>query len=158
MHRRKASAMKNILIFLYLFSYTIIVSFSFAVFMILKPFSYIDNVNSYIVCDNESRFDIGPNFIYSFEDKLDEFNDGKARKLCEFNLIKDYGKSLKTAKKLNYVFYPVYKQESSIQNSFLGFIITLLFGILAIEIMAKILTGWTRLGTWLTKLLISLIY
>ncbi|OGK17071.1 hypothetical protein A2774_05100 [Candidatus Roizmanbacteria bacterium RIFCSPHIGHO2_01_FULL_39_12c] len=123
---------KNIQFVLYFFLTVI----SLAAFQIFRPFNYLDNASSYIVCDkNQARFEIGPNLIYSFTDSLDEFNDQKARKLCEYNLIKDYLNTLKVPEKPNYAFYPAYKTESSWLDALIISSILFFIGATVIQIL-----------------------
>ena len=93
---------------------TLVFSLATAAFFLFKPFNYIDNDQSAVLCDNgRALINIGPNYIYSFEDKLDSFNDIKTRKLCQFNTIRDYNDTYKTPETINYQFKPVYSQDSS---------------------------------------------
>ncbi|OGK08677.1 hypothetical protein A2767_01250 [Candidatus Roizmanbacteria bacterium RIFCSPHIGHO2_01_FULL_35_10] len=120
--------------------YSIIISLALIVFIIYAPFTLVDNKYSYLICSkNKARFEIGPNLIYTFNQSLDNFNDKKARKLCEYGLIKDYSDSLKTPPEKNYNFYPVYITESSwLDAIFLGFI-TYLSGLTIITFLIKLL-------------------
>ncbi len=95
---------------------------------------YLDNAKSHIICNkNGAPFEIGWNFVYSFERKLDDWNDIKARKLCEYNLIKDYGNTLKTPAEINYRFEPKYIIESSWADAIFMFFATFIFAVIAIE-------------------------
>lgn len=117
--------------------YFLLICLSFGMIIIFKPFTFVDNDKSKIVCDkNGSSFDAGPNFIYTFEEKLDSFNDEKARKLCEFNTIRDYINFYKTPP-LNYQFKPHYKTNSSWGDASLMTLASFALGLLAIEIAKK---------------------
>ena len=99
-------------------SYTILTILSVIAFTLLRPFNYVDNDNSHIVCSNNHQiFDSGPNFIYTINNKLDAFNDAKARKLCRYIIIYDYNNVYETPKEKNYNFVPVYLTESSWPNA-----------------------------------------
>ncbi|MBI2641195.1 hypothetical protein HYW87_01200, partial [Candidatus Roizmanbacteria bacterium] len=94
--------------------YTLFIAVCLSTLILFKPFRYVDNQKSYIVCKKDnSHFEIGPNLIYTFTQSLDDFNDKKARKLCEYKTIRDYADSQKTPQEVNYIFYPVYTTESS---------------------------------------------
>jgi hypothetical protein len=106
-------------------------------FIIFKPFTYVDNDKSKIVCNNNgASFDAGPNYIYTLDQSLDGFNDVKARKLCEFNTIRDYIQAYKTPS-MNYQFKPVYTTNSSWGDALLMTLITFVVGTFAIEIAKK---------------------
>lgn len=133
----------------YLLLYPIIISVSLGTLYIFKPYTYIDNAKSLIVCHkNHASFEIGWNFIYTFDDKLDPWNDEKARKICEYNVIKDYINTVQTPKEINYRFEPKYIQESSWLDSILMFFATLVAGIFFLEVTKKILIGETSDRIW----------
>jgi len=114
----------------YLFLTSIVIS----VFLIYRPFVYVDNIHSYVICNNDGgKFEIGPNFIYTFNSYLDRNNDSKARKLCEYRLIRDYTNTINEPEKRNYVFYPVTIQESGWINALLVSITTFIIGTIIIE-------------------------
>lgn len=124
----------KIFLFFYLVYYLLLATISASVFLIFRPFVYIDNRHSYVTCNNDrGKFEIGPNFIYTFRPYLDQYNDKKARKLCGYGIIKDYGNTVNTPEKQNYVFYPVTVQESSWTNAFLVSITTFILGTIIIE-------------------------
>lgn len=113
---------------IYFIVYLIVLTISLGVFVVFKPFTYIDNDKSRVVCNkNNASFEIGPNYIYTFGNKLDQFNDEKARKLCEYSIIRDYGNTYKTPAEINYSFIPSYVKNSSwgdaLLVSFAGFLI-----------------------------------
>lgn len=121
---------------LYLVSYIALLSIAIGVLYIFKPYEYVDNATSMIICNKDTRsFETGWNFIYSFDGKLDSFNDTKARKLCEYNSIKDYGNSLKTPLIVNYKLEPKYIQESSWADALLMFFATFIFGVIVIQFL-----------------------
>lgn len=124
----KISLLLNFLI------YAFIISISLGVFYIFRPYSYIDSATSQIVCKkNYASFETGWNFIYTFDQTLDPFNDAKARKICEHNAIKDYGNTLKTPSEINYRFEPKYIQESSWLDAIFMASAILIIGIIFIE-------------------------
>lgn len=121
-----------------------IIIFSFLIWLalfvgnIVKPFTYVDNATSQIVCDkNGQSFEAGWNFIYTFTDRLDTFNDEKARKLCEFNIIKDYSHFYKNPLKTNYRFEPKLIQESSWPDAILIFFAVIVLGTTVIGRFSK---------------------
>lgn len=125
---------KNIRLLITSIAYLLILSVAFGVFYIFKPYRFIDNDKSAIICsNNNSHFEIGWNFIYSFDGKFDAFNDIKARKLCEYGLIKDYGNTLKTPGEINYNFKPEFLTESNWGDALLMFAATVIFGIFLVE-------------------------
>ncbi len=118
--------------------YTIVFSTSLFVFYIFKPFTYLDNAQSKIICNkNGAVFEIGWNFVYSFDGKLDAWNDIKARKICEYNAIKDYVNAVKTPQEVNYHFEPIYITESSWPDAIFMFVSTLIVGIIIAEIVSS---------------------
>lgn len=148
----------KIFFILYLLLYQVLFSFVVGVFLIYKPFAYLDNITSYIICQkNKAKFEIGPNFIYSFNHVLDKYNDQKARKICEYGLIRDYANSLKIPETQNYTFFPVYRQESSWIDAFFISFIVLLVGAVAIEIPFSPLLGSSSLGKRVFDFFIKLI-
>ncbi|MBI4009304.1 hypothetical protein HY357_03655 [Candidatus Roizmanbacteria bacterium] len=131
----------------------LLISISFGAMSIFLPFTFVDNDQSKLICDkNAASFDIGPNYIYTLEDRLDAFNDEKARKLCEYSIIRDYGNFYQTPQNINYQFKPVYAKDSSWGDALLIGLATFFFGVLIIEGLQKIfvkqihLTGQYRLG------------
>src|SRR3989338_10998377 len=117
---------------LYLLLYLILIFFSLGVFYIFRPFKLIDNSKSYLLCKNNYRYFIGPNLVYSFDGRIDAYNDKKARKVCEYGIIRDYGDNFKTPS-LNYNFNPVYSQESSWSNAAFAFFLAFSLGAVLIE-------------------------
>lgn len=103
----------------------------------MKPFSYVDSFKSYIVCNDGSRFDLASNYIFALEEKLDDSNDKKARKLCDYKIIRDYIDSYKAPNTINYTFYPVIKQESSYLNALFVALLAFFPGFLVIEVLRK---------------------
>lgn len=137
LHCRKKSKMK-----LYLLIYAVfcclVFCLSLGIFYIFKPYTYIDNAKFTLICKNGNRYAGGWNFIYTFEDKLDSFNDIKARKICQYNAIKDYGNGLKTPDDVNYRFAPIFTQESSWPDAIFMFFAALIIGTIFIEALTPI--------------------
>jgi len=130
--------MKNIL---YCLTYSIIISISLGALVIYKPVTYIDNGKSSIVCTkNNQKFEMGPNFIYIFGDKIDDFNDSKARKLCEYGLVKDYGNTLQKPSNVNYTLDIVMTQDSSWTNAIIAAFVLFIFGMIVIEAFFFLIT------------------
>lgn len=117
----------------YLTSYFALITFSIGVFYVFRPFKFVDNSKSYLACKNNNRYFIGPNLVYSFDGKIDTYNDKKARKVCEYGLIRDYGDQYKAPATINYIFNPVYSQESSWSNAAFAFFLALFTGAVLIE-------------------------
>ena len=124
---------------LYLLSYLILISFSLGVFYVFRPFKFIDNSKSYLLCKNNYRYFIGPNLVYSFNGRIDTYNDKKARKVCEYGIIRDYSDTFKTPS-LNYIFNPVYSQESSWFDAAFSFFLAIAVGTILTETIVKIIT------------------
>ncbi len=117
------------------------ISRSIGAFLFFQPFKYLDNEKSQIICNKNSQaFDIGPNYIYTFDDKLDSFNDIKARKLCEFGIIRDYGNMYKASNKVNYSFKPLYAVESSWSVALFLSIVVLTVGTIVVRPLQKLIT------------------
>lgn len=94
--------------------HVVIASCAIGVIVVNRPFTYVDNVKTTITCTNNgASFEIGPNFIYILGDRIDEFNDIKARKLCAYGMVKDYGNTLVNPEKANYTLKPVYAQDQA---------------------------------------------
>ena len=130
----------------YFVSYVLLLVISFSVFYIFKPYSYVDNATSHIICNkNSASFESGWNFVYAFDAKLDEFNDIKARKMCEYNLVKDYDNTVKTPPEVNYRFEPNYIKESSWADTIFMASATLIFGFIFIEFVKLKFTTHTSL-------------
>jgi len=117
---------------------TLTFSLAISAFFLFKPFNYIDNDQSAVLCDNGGIFNIGPNYIYSFEDRLDSFNGIKARKLCQFNAIRDYNDTYKSPETINYQFKPIFSQDSSWPDALL-------------MASAVILAAWLLIGFFVKK-------
>lgn len=121
---------------LYLTSYVFLFAIAIGVLFIFKPYKYLDNSTSHIICDKNGRvFEAGWNFIYSFDGKLDSFNDTKARKICEYNSIKDYANVLQTPPQINYRFEPKFIQDSDWADAIFMFFAAFIFGAFIIEIV-----------------------
>lgn len=131
---------------LYFILYVFVFLLAFAVFYNFRPYTYVDNAKSLVVCNkNGASFEIGWNFIYTFDQTLDSFNGIKARKLCEYNAIKDYGNTLKTPSEINYRFEPKYIRESSWADAIFMASATLILGIIFIEFVKVKITMHTNL-------------
>ncbi len=123
--------MKNIFYFI---TYAVLISISLGAVLVYKPFTYIDNSKSSIICTkNGSKYEIGPNFIYVLGNKIDKFNDIKARKLCEYGLVKDYSGSLKIPENVNYSLEIVKTKDSSWIDAILSGIVIFFLEIIFFE-------------------------
>ncbi len=128
--------LQNIII---VFAYACIFAISLAVLYILRPFSYTDNDASKLQCENDRIYNTGPNYIYTFGTKLDSFNDMKARKLCAYDIIWDYGGNYKTPGSVNYKLSPVIKQESSWSDATIIALGVLITGFLTSNLILRFL-------------------
>lgn len=133
------SFLLKVFILFYFFIYSILLSISFGVFWISRPFQYFDNANSRILCNNNIIFDIGSNYIFSLNEKFDDLNDTKVRKLCEYSIIQDYKNDYKTPENVNYRISTVTNQYSSWTGTSLLFMVFFLIGALFIEIVRKLI-------------------
>lgn len=119
-------------------AFSIMIALSLTLLMAFRPYSFVDNDKSKLICDkNGASFDMGPNYIYTLDNKLDSFNDEKARKLCEFNIIRDYGNFYKNPTAVNYQLKPTYAKDSSWGDAILMASVILLFGVLIVETIKK---------------------
>ncbi|OGK22183.1 hypothetical protein A2866_03430 [Candidatus Roizmanbacteria bacterium RIFCSPHIGHO2_01_FULL_39_8] len=126
--------MDKILFTLYVLLYGLVFSFTVSAFMLFRPFTYVENDHTYILCHtNQVRYETSPNLIYAIETKLDSFNDAKARKLCTYHIISDYINMYKVPKEVNYTFLPDKRTESGWLNALFGGFLVFLFGSAAIE-------------------------
>lgn len=123
------SKVKTILIVV---AYFLLTGLSLAMLIIFKPFTFVNNDKSKIVCSDGYSYEAGPNYVYTLEHTLDAFNDKKARKLCAFRIIRDYKDSFKTPPK-NYEFKPVYAQNSSWGDALLMTLVSFSLGVILIE-------------------------
>jgi len=109
---------KLIYVFIYVCLYSIVVSFSFVIFFFFRPFVYLDNEKSLIICKkNNLAYYIGPNYIYGLGKELNDYNSKKAEKLCQYNVIRDYKNTYKDIKMGNYSQNFFYIKNSSWLNA-----------------------------------------
>lgn len=113
--------------------YSVLITFSLAIFYIFFPFKYVDPINSAIYCPNNIRVALNSVVIFSVDGKIDSFNDLKARKQCAFNTIQDYHSFYPDPGKVDYRIEYSYSQESSILEALLTSIIFFTLGVLFIE-------------------------
>ena len=66
------------------------------------PYEYLDDWNSTIICTNGKSYPSGTNSIYVSEGRLNDDGDIDARKLCTYDVIRDYTNQYKTPKEKNY--------------------------------------------------------
>lgn len=131
-------------VFIYLVFYTLILALAAGSFIIFRPIVYVDSTKAKIYCADGKEYGANAVFIFSLNGGLDEFNDKKARKLCEYGTIFDYQDAFAIPAKINYRFDPVFYQESSYPEAGLGFILTFTIGAFIIETVSFIffkLTG-----------------
>ena len=126
--------------FFYISIYSLLITLSFSISLFFMPFKYVDNDHSYISCFSDGRrYETSPNYIFALDDKLDSFNDIKARKLCEYKIISDYNNTYSTPASVNYEFLPVVFQDSSWLNVIFVFLLTFVIGSALLESMGKLL-------------------
>lgn len=131
---------KKLILILYIALYIFLASFSLAVFRYFKPFTYIENNTSYVICDSGQKFQIGPNSIFAFNRTLDSYNDIKVRKLCQYQIIRDDINMYKTPDKINYRFSSIEVQQSSWINAVLALCLAFSVGSIIIELVMKLLS------------------
>lgn len=125
---------KNSKYFLQIGLYSTLVAVSIFFVSIFRPFTIVDNNQSNLICSaDKHKYESAPNFIFAINENLDSFNDAKARKLCQFQIIRDYNSTYQTPVQKNYTFLPTMQQESSWLNAFFAGIFILLIGKKIIE-------------------------
>lgn len=123
----------------YIFLYSLVFSFAIAAILVFRPFTYVENDHTYILCHTDQvRYETSPNFIYAIETKLDSFNDAKARKLCAYHIISDYINMYKIPKEVNYTFLPDKRTESAWPNALFGGFLVFLLGSAVIEVSCSL--------------------
>lgn len=121
----------------YLSSYSLLLSVIIAVFFILRPFSYIDNDRSNLICLIDKTInETGSNMIFMLDEHLNKPNDIKARKLCKYKIIRDYNNTYQTPTTINYTLIPKVAYESSWLNDIFICIVLFIFSSVIIE------SGW----------------
>lgn len=131
-------------------AFSALVIISIGIFFVFKPYSYVSNEKSYITCDKTgAKFDIGPNYVYTLENKLDLYNDKKTRKLCEYGIIRDYTDTRQTPLFKNYHFTPVWVTQSSWIDAFFMSISAFIFGFAVISSLVKINLQWPQFKNYL---------
>ena len=85
---------------------TFILVLSCGIFMLFRPFNYIDHYQSKLICSTGISADSGPAAIYSFDGALDEFNHVKALKVCAYNIVFDYYNQFALPSGITYKFQP----------------------------------------------------
>ena len=88
-------------------------SVSLILFWLFQPIPYVDNFNSYLICNNSNQYQAGSNFVFSVNGKLDKFNDIKARKLCDHGIILDYANAYSINPNKNYLYKPAKRVDSN---------------------------------------------
>ncbi len=148
---------------IYILFYSILTSLSMGIFLIFQPFAYVDNNQSTIYCiEKNTQHQIGPNFIYTFSSSFDSYNDSKAKKICEYSIIRDYYDAYPKPVKNNYKLNIVYTKESSLPEAFFASVIFFLAGSCSIEVVRKIIllmigNNSTSIGSSLFNFLLYLI-
>lgn len=89
---------------------------------------------------SREEYEINPNLIFAINEKLDPFNDGKARKLCQYHIIRDYNNAYSVPKEKNYIFKPALLQESSWLNAVFAVFLTAIIEVLLILIFLRMVS------------------
>lgn len=99
---------------LYIIVNIIILTISFGIFYIFRPYQFIDHNKTKILCfKNNASYEIGPNLIYILDEKPDPVTEKNIRKLCEYAIINDSQDVLKTPEKVNYALSVSYEKEGN---------------------------------------------
>ncbi|OGK56690.1 hypothetical protein A3J15_03900 [Candidatus Roizmanbacteria bacterium RIFCSPLOWO2_02_FULL_38_10] len=85
---------------------TFILVLSCGIFMLFRPFNYIDHYQSKLICSTGISANSGPAAIYSFDGTLDEFSQVKALKVCAYNIVFDYYNQFALPSGITYKFQP----------------------------------------------------
>lgn len=128
----------NLLLTIYILTYSLVFALSMSSFIIFRPFFYVDNDTSTVVCNKDQKsYEISPNLIYSVDQKLDPGNDKKARKLCEYQIISDYTDVYKAPMEKNYIFAHSMEQESSWPNAVFAAFLIFFLGSAFVELILR---------------------
>lgn len=148
MRTSKKNTRGSILVIFKFLAYSLLLSLTLFVFVIFQPFSYIDNDHSNLMCQgNNVPYETSPNMIFLIDKKLDKSNDSKARKLCQYHIIRDYNNTYETPHTLNYTLLPAESIESSWLSDIFICLIVFLSGSLLIEFIAKKIDTEHKIGT-----------
>ena len=121
---------------LYLFFYSLLLAVVFGVFIVFRPFTYIDNDHSNVICRTDNaHYETSPNLIFLIDEHLDKLNDVKARKLCQYHIIRDYNNTYESPTHINYTLLPAIAYESSWINDIFVCLVTFFIGASLIEII-----------------------
>ncbi len=139
--------MKYIIFLIYVF----IISMSMGAFWSFRPFQYIDNYESRVICNNNQIYQTGPSVIFSSDGTIDAWNEKKTEKLCAFGMVLDYYDMYKAPGTVNYRFSPAYQTDSSWQQAIFAFFVVGGFGILVAEALLELLkinykVNWVFIG------------
>lgn len=138
MKTSKKNTQGSILAIFKFLTYSLLLSLTLFVFVVFQPFSYIDNDHSNLMCQgNNVPYETSPNMIFLIDKKLDKLNDSKARKLCQYHIIRDYNNTFETPHTLNYTLLPAESIESSWLSDIFICLIVFLSGSLLIEFTAE---------------------
>lgn len=104
-----------------------------------KPYTYIDSDKSLIVCSNTKAYPAGKNSIYIDSDgSLSDYNDEDARKLCEYDIIKDYSDKYETPSYKNYEVKVVHSTRGSWESVLTTFLIGIAIVYTIFEIIKRV--------------------
>lgn len=118
--------------------YILIISLSIGAFWLFRPFQYIDNYESRVICNNGVIYQTGPSVIFSTDGTIDTWNEKKTEKLCAYGMVLDYYDMYKAPGNVNYRFSPAYQTDSSWQQALFAFLVLSGLGILTIESVQKL--------------------
>lgn len=99
-----------------------------------KPYEIVDSQNSYINCNNGKKYTLENAKIYLFvgDKYMGQYNDTKARKVCEYGIVDDYPNNYKTPIYANYTVDTVHKMSGAWKDVILTIVIgclVLFFGL-----------------------------
>ena len=138
MHSESKENMKKIIPILLFALCTLTGLLSIAILYIMQPYTILDHVKTKVICNkNNASYEIGPNLIYIFDDKVDTLTDKNLRKLCEYAIINDYNDSFKTPPIVNYHIVPAYEKQGSWGDALLISIVFFITALSFIAIMAN---------------------
>lgn len=148
---------------LYLLTYAIVFSIAIAVFYLYRPYSFIDHRKTKIICNkNNVSYDIGPNLIFAFDQKLDPLTDKNVRKLCEYAIINDDQDTYKTPSKINYRLELEHQKEGSWGDALLLSLAVFFLGLFIVNALTSFWQpaesgGASRIRSFVIVSIISLI-
>jgi hypothetical protein len=109
------------------------------------PYEYISDWESTILCSDGKAYKTGANSIYPSDGVLNTNGDIAARKLCAYNIVRDYSDQYQTPVDINYSLLPVRKTHGgytqTAQTLFWGLAIVCLAGEIIRRSFFYVVTG-----------------